>query len=70
MHRNTPIKRIQQMRKCKFGEKSLFIYMYQSSKQLKKIQPDPVATPGLLAKRKPKVKDNQIFEMKREIKKK
>jgi hypothetical protein len=44
--------------------------MYQSSKQLKKIQPDPVATPGLLAKRKPKVKDNQIFEMKREIKKK
>lgn len=44
--------------------------MYQCQKQLKKIQPEPVATPGLLAKRPPKVKDSQIFDMKREIKKK
>ena len=44
--------------------------MFQSSKMIQKIKPEPVATPGLLAKRKPKVKDNQIFEMKREIKKK
>ena len=39
-------------------------------KQIKKIKPEPVATPGLLAKRKPKIQDDQIFEMKREIKKK
>jgi hypothetical protein len=44
--------------------------MYQCQKQLKKIQPEPVATPGMLAKRKPKVKDSAIFEMKRESKKK
>lgn len=70
MHPSIPIKKTQQMRRYKFGEKSLFIYMYQSSKQLKKIQPAPIATPGLLAKRPPKVKDSQIFDVKREIKKK
>jgi len=44
--------------------------MFQSSKQIQKIQPEPVATPGMLAKKKPKVKDSAIFEMKRESKKK
>jgi hypothetical protein len=46
------------------------MYMYQCSKQIKKIQPPPEPTPGMLKKRPPKVKDSQIFDMKREIKKK
>jgi len=44
--------------------------MFQSSKQIQKNQPPPEPTPGMLKKRPPKVKDSQIFEMKREIKKK